>query len=313
MGPFLLRRALASVPVVLLASFLVFLLLDLAPGDVAAQIAGENASTERITEVREELGLNQSLVSRYTEWVGHAVQGDLGRSLLTDQPVSQLISDRLPVTMTLVLSAMALATAIALAAGLLSAARPGGIVDRVAIVTTSVFAAMPPFWLAFLLVLTLAVNRSIFPALGYAPLGDGIGPWFRHIALPAIALAGIPAAEMTRQLRGALVDAGEKDYIVAARAKGLSGRSVLTKHALKNAAIPLVTVFGWRFAYLLGGTAVVESIFVFSGLGSLAVSSVLARDFPVVLGIAVFLTMVVLVVNLLVDAVYGLLDPRVRH
>jgi len=306
------RRLLNAIPLLLIVSFAVFVLVDLAPGDVAVNVAGEGATPERIAEVRRELGLDDPLVERYGRWAGNAVQGDLGTSLTTNENVWSMIADRLSITFSLILVSMVIATGVALVAGIGAALKPRGMVDRLVSIGSSLAVAAPPFWIGLILVLLFAVERSWFPAVGYAPLSEGLWEWLRHLILPGIALAGVPAAELARQLRGSLVDVMDRDYVLTARAKGLTRASIVGKHALKNAAIPVITVLGFRLAQLFGGTVVVERVFNIQGIGSLAVNAVLERDIPVVLGITVFTTVVVILVNVLVDASYGYFNPKVR-
>ena len=306
------RRILLSIPVLLIVSLLVFALLELAPGDVAVTVAGESASPERIAEVREQLGLNEPFITRYWNWLTDAISGDLGRSLTNGADVASTIADRLPVTASLALVTIIMSTVIGLVCGILAALRPKGVVDRVIVTGASIGIAVPSFWAGLVLVLLFAVNRSWFPAIGYAPLTDGWWEWLRHLILPAAALAMLPAAELTQQLRASLTDTMQKDYVLTARAKGMRSRSLVLKHSLKNAAIPVVTVLGFRMAQLLGGTVVIERVFVMPGLGSLAVESVLSRDLVVVQGIVVFTTLIVIASNLLVDASYGYFNPKVR-
>jgi peptide/nickel transport system permease protein len=306
------RPLLALVPTLLVVTFSVFLLIELAPGDAAYALAGENASPEAVAAITKELHLDQPLLVRYGEWLWHAVQGDLGRSYLSNQPVSELLAEKLPITLSLGVVSLVLAVVLGFVLGILAARRPGGLVDRTVTTVTSVMLAIPSFWLALVLVLLFAVTRTFFPTIGYTPLGESPADWLHHLTLPAIALAMNPAATIALQLRSALIAEEGSDYLMAARAKGLTAPSLLFKHALKNAAVPVVAVLGFRVAALLGGTVIIETIFVLPGLGLLAQQTALNQDVPVILGIVTVTTLFVMLVNVLVDASYGLINPKLR-
>lgn len=306
------RRLLAGIPLLLVVPLLVFVLIDFAPGDPAAILAGDHPTAERIEAVRQQLNLDDPLFLRYFVWVGHAVQGDLGNSFITNEPVTQLILRRMTTTLSLVGFAMVLALILGVTLALLAARRPGGLFDRIANFLASVAVAIPAFWFGLVLASLFAVQNRFFPVFGYAPLSDGIVPWIEHLVLPGCALALLPAAEVTLQLRSSLGQVLKSDYVLNAHAKGLSTRSILLKHGLKNAAIPVVTVFGFRVSEVLAGTVTIELIYNMPGLGQLAVESVLSRDIPVLLGFVLFTTSVVVVVNMLVDISYGYFNPKVR-
>ncbi len=306
------RRVLIGVPLLLFVSFSVFVLIDLAPGDPAASLAGENATLEQIAAVRQNLHLDDSIVARYFRWLGGAVHGDLGTSLQSGQSVSSLIADKLSVTASIVGMSLLFVLVFALIGGVLGAVRPGGLADRAVTVVASIATAIPPFWLALVLIVYFAINRSWFPAVGYVGPDESVLEWIKHLVLPAAALAAVPAAELALQLRGSLAEVLGRDYIMATRAKGLTRRSIIGKHGLKNAAIPVVTVLGFRIAQMLGGTVTIELVFNINGLGRLAVNSTLSHDIPVLLGLVVVTTLVVLVINVLVDISYGYFNPKVR-
>lgn len=307
-----LHRLLVMVPMFVVVSFGLFLLVDLAPGDAAVSIAGENASREEIQAVRTELGLDRPVVTRYVDWLGNAARGDFGDSLDRNQEVSALIGSKMAPTISLALLALTLAIVLGLGLGLVAASFQGRWPDRLVALFAAGGVALPPFVIGLILVIVLALQRSWFPATGYVPIGESIAEWLRHLILPAIALAWFPAAELARHVRSAVAEVLERDYVVTAWAKGLRFPAVLRRHVLRNAGIPIVTVLGTRLSTLLGGTMVVETVFNIQGLGTLTVFSVQARDVPVVLGIVVLSTAVVLIVNLLVDLSYLVLDPRAR-
>lgn len=306
------QRLLAAVPLLLIVPLLIFLLIDLSPGDPAVVLAGEDPTPERLAEIRENLRLDDNVFTRYIDWVAGVLHGDLGTSFLSNQSVTELIGRRMATTMSLVLFAMVLAVLVGVLLGVIAAIRPGGIIDRAVNVLASIAIAIPAFWFGLVLVSLFAVSNQIFPAFGYVPLSEGFVPWFQHLVLPGIALALLPAAEVTLQLRSALGEVLKSDYILNAEARGLSKSSVMLKHGMKNAAIPVVTVLGFRVAEVLGGAVTIEIIYGMPGLGSLAVDSVQNHDIPVLLGFVLFTTCVVVVVNLLVDISYGYFNPKVR-
>jgi len=306
------RRVLIGVPLLLFVSFSVFVLIDLAPGDPAASLAGENATPEQVAAIRQNLHLDDSIFVRYGHWLADAVHGDLGSSLKTGQSVSSLIAEKLTITASIVGLSLVFVILLALVGGVIGAVRPGGLIDRFVTVVASIATAIPPFWLALVLIVYFAINRSWFPAVGYVGLDEGFLEWFKHLVLPAVALAAVPAAELALQLRGSLVEVLGRDYIVTTRANGLTSMSIIGKHGLKTAAIPVVTVLGFRIAQLLGGTVTIELVFNINGLGRLAVNSTLSHDIPVLLGLVVVTTLVVLIINVLVDISYGYFNPKVR-
>ncbi len=249
---------------------------------------------------------------RYVDWVVNVFRGDLGTSFLSNQAVTELILRRMATTLSLVIFAMVIAVIVGGFLGVVASIRPGGVVDRVVNVVASIAIAIPAFWFGLVLVALLAVTVQIFPAFGYVPLSEGVVPWFQHLVLPGTALALLPAAEVALQLRSSLGQVLMSDYILNAEARGLSRVSVMLKHGLKNALIPVVTVLGFRVSEVLGGTVTIEIIYGMPGLGSLAVDSVLNHDIPVLLGFVLFTTTVVVLVNLLVDISYGYFNPKVR-
>jgi len=309
----LTRRVSVAIPLILFVTFVVFVLIDRAPGDPAITLAGENPAPERVVAIREALRLDDPVPVRWAAWLGDVVlHGDLGISLQTRQEVSDLVGSRLTVTVSLVGLSIVMASAFAVVLGVAGALRPRGFVDRAVTALASVGLAVPPFWLGIFLVSTFAVGRNWFPAIGYASLSEGFWPWLQHLLLPALSLSMFLAAEFTLQLKGALIEALGKDYVLAADAKGLPRAKVIGKHALKNALVPVATVAGLRIAGLIGGTATIESVFNLQGIGALAVGSTINRDVSVMLGVLLVSCVMVQIVNLLVDVSYGYLNPRVR-
>lgn len=309
----IVRRLLGIIPVLLVVSLLAFSLVELVPGDPAVVAAGDNASAELIQQTRERLGLDEPFFSRYAEWLGNVVTGDLGTSLFSSQPTWDSIVARIPVTASLAVLSLIWALLIGLTLGIAAGLRPGSWFDRATTALATLGISMPSFWVGLLLVSLFSLQNPIFPATGYAPLSEGVGTWLSHLFLPSIALGAATAAEVARQARAGVIQVMEQDYIRTAEAKGLPPRAVVGKHALKNAAIPVVTVFGLQAAHLIGGAIVVEQVFGIPGLGTLAVNSIIQRDFPLLQAFIVVTTIFVLVVNLLVDLSYGLFNPRVRQ
>lgn len=310
----LLRRLVAAVPLLLLLSLFVFVLLDLMEGDAAAAAAGENATPEEIEAARERLGLNDPLIVRYLIWLGGAVRGDLGESLLSSQSVSGLIAERIPVTLSLALVTVMIAVVVGIPLGIAAALRANRLLDRIVTAAASVTMAMPPFVIGLVLVLIFAVNSPLLPATGYVAMSDeGVGEWLRHLLLPALALAAISAAELARQTRAALVDTLGQDFIRTVRAKGLRTPMIVGKHGLRNAGIPIMTVLGLQAGRILAGAVTVEFVFALPGFGSLAVTAVNQRDIPVILGIVMVSAVAVVIINTLVDVSYGFFNPRLRR
>lgn len=312
MGRIIGRRLLAVIPMLFIMSIIVFSLVLVVPGDPAVTLAGDNATEEQIELIRARLGLDKPVVEQYLDWLGGVVQGDFGTSLLSSRGVAETIWSKLPVSLSLAVSAIAVGLAIGLPAGIIAALRRNRWPDRVSTVGASLGMAMPNFWLGLVFVIVLAVNNPWFPASGYVRISEDPWLWAKHLVLPALTLGTAAAAEITRQLRGSLSDVLQQDYVRTADAKGLRRWVVVGKHAAKNASIPVVTVLGLQFSLLLGGTVAVERVFGIPGLGTEVVDAVLAKDLPMIQGIVFFTTFAVIVVNLLVDVAYGFLNPRVR-
>jgi peptide/nickel transport system permease protein len=312
LGALIGRRLLSLIPLLLIVSFVVFSLVHLIPGDAATVLAGgDNATPERIAEVRHELRLDEPFLTQYKDWLVDAVQGDFGTSFNTRRPVSEDLARTLPITASVVLAAAFLGLLIGVPVGLIAGMRAGSRLDRSLIAGTTAGIAIPNFWLATMLIVIFAINWHVFPALGFVKFSDSPTEWARHVALPAFALSLGLAAAIARQLRAAMADAMESKYIRAMWAKGATKRAV-AKHAMKNAAIPAVTVFGFYLGALLGGAVIVEQIFSIPGLGSYVLQGVLARDVPVIQGVAIMFVLIYVAISLILDITYGYLNPRVR-
>ena len=305
------RRLLQAVPVVVLATIIVFGLLKLVPGDVAITLAGDNASDERIAEIRHVYGLDRPFLVQYGAWLWNAVHGDLSKSLVSGEPVITSIARSFPNTLLIVALALLIALVIGIPLGIAAASRPGSALDKTIMAIASVGVAIPNFWLAMILVAVFALGYNWFPATGSVPLSQD--PWqaLMHAILPAIALAAGGIAEVSRQLRSSLVDILSSQAVRTLHAKGLSPAAVLWKHGLKNVSVNLLTVISLLANRLLAATVVVEAVFAIPGMGNLIVNAALHRDFPVVQGVVFAMVIVVVGINLLADVLYSVLDPRI--
>jgi len=299
--------------VILGVTFAVFIIIQLVPGDPARVILGVQANEESVAALRERLGLNEPFFEQYFTWLGNAFQGDLGDSLITGQEVAPQIMDRLPATVQLSVMALLIGMLIAFPLGILSAIYRGSIIDTLASIVSQIGVSIPDFWLGILLVLLFSLNLGWLPPSGYDPFSEGVGNWAQHMILPALTAGVISGSVQTRFIRSAMIDVLNANYIRTARAKGLHERTVISRHALRNAMINIVTIIGLQITALFSAIVAVEIVFAWPGLGRLALESVLDRDYPLVQGtVLVFATMVTLV-NLLIDLLYFLLDPRIEY
>ena len=313
MGNFLLKRIIATIPVMIIVAIIVFTLIRLVPGDPAAVIAGNMATNEDIARIRTELGLDRSFFMQLGIWGKGLLMGDLGQSFFFKQDVVALIGERMAPTMSLAFLTIVITVLIAVPLGTLAAWRHGGWLDRSLMGFSVLGFSIPVFVLGYLLVYFFSLKLDWFPVQGYKPITDGVGPWLHHLLLPAFTLSIVYVALIARVTRASVAEALTEDYVRTARAKGLPESRVLIKHALANAAVPIVTVIGIGIALLIGGVVVTESVFSIPGLGSLTVDAVLARDFPVIQGVILCFAFLYVMVNLLVDVSYLFLDPRIRY
>ncbi len=313
MFAFVLRRLAATLPVLLIVSVLVFLMLRLTPGDPAAVMAGDAASTEQIAQIRTGLGLDRSIPEQYAIWFGKVLQGDLGESFYYKTQVTTLIGQRVQATVSLAALTITLAVLVAVPLGVLAAWRFGGWLDRGLMAFSVLGFSVPVFVLAYALIWLVSLKLDWFPVQGYKPLGDGVGPWLYHLTLPAITLSVIYIALIARVTRASVLETLGEDYIRTARAKGLPESLVLKRHALANAAVPIITVIGIGVALLIGGVVVTESVYAIPGLGRLTVDAVLARDFPTIQGVILLFSFVYVMINLVIDLSYVFFDPRIRY
>ena len=313
MFAFLARRLASTIPVLLVVSLLVFLMLRLTPGDPAAVLAGDAASTEQIAQIRAGLGLDRSIVEQYVIWFGHLLSGDLGQSYYYKTEVTTLIGQRLEPTVSLALITITIAVAVAVPLGVLAAWRFGGWLDRGLMGFSVLGFSIPVFVLAYLLIWGVSLKLGWLPVQGYRRIAEGVGPWLYHLTLPAITLSVIYIALIARVTRASVLETLGEDYIRTARAKGLPEATVLMRHALANAAVPIATVIGIGIALLIGGVVVTESVYAIPGLGRLTVDAVLARDFPTIQGVILLFSLVYVMINLAVDLSYVFFDPRIRY
>jgi peptide/nickel transport system permease protein len=310
---YILRRILATIPVMATVALLVFSLLYLAPGDPATMIGGDQASPDDIRKIREGLGLDRPFIVRFAEWVGQMARGDLGKSIFTNLPVTDLIKQRIEPTLSLALLTLLLSISIAVPLGVLAAWKAGTWIDRVVMAFAVFGFSVPVFVVGYMLAYVFALELDWFPVQGYTPIAKGFGPWLNNLVLPAVALGCVYIALIARITRSTMLDVLAQDYIRTARAKGLAQPAILFLHALKNAAVPIVTVIGIGMALLIGGAVVTESVFAIPGLGRLTIDAILRRDYPVIQGLVLLFSVVYVLVNLLVDITYTLFDPRIRY
>ncbi len=310
---YLIKRVLATLPVLLVVAIVVFCILRLAPGDPAAVIAGNNATVDDIARIRTSLGLEGSTAQQFGAWLSRLVHGDAGYSFYLGKPVSQLVAERLEPTIALAFGALFLAVLVAIPLGTWAAWRMGGLLDKALMGAAVAGFSVPVFVAGYVLILIFSLGLEWLPVQGYRPIAEGLLQWARQLVLPWTALAIVYVALLSRVTRAAVSETLTEDYIRTARAKGLSSLMVLVRHALPNAAVPIVTVIGISFAMLVGGVVVTETVFAIPGLGSLTVDAVLNRDFPVIQGVVLFFSFVYVLLNLVIDMSYVLFDPRIRY
>ena len=313
MPAFIGRRLLAMVPLLVLITIGVYALVLLIPGDPARTLAGGlHAQPSEIARIRHELHLDQPFFAQYWRWVTHAVRGDLGPSLLLHESVGSAISRSFPLTLSLALGGLVVSIFIGIPMGIRAGTRPGTISDRAATVASSAGIAVPDFWLAIILALIFAVKLHVLPDLGYVAFSSSPWEWFKHLLLPWFALGVAGGATLARQVRGELIDVLDRDYIRTARSLGIPERRVIRRLALKNALTPAMTIVGIQFAYLLGGTVIIERIFSIPGMGNLMFHAIDTKDLPIIQGVVLLTAVIFVVVNLVVDVGYGVLNPKVR-
>ncbi|MEQ9639595.1 MAG: ABC transporter permease [Alphaproteobacteria bacterium] len=313
MFAYIVRRLLATIPVIGVVAVFVFLLLHLTPGDPAAVIAGDYARPEDIAKIRERLGLNEPIHIQFGTWLWSLVQGDLGISIFSNLPVAKLIQQRLEPTLILALATTILSILIAVPLGTIAAWKAGTWIDRAVMLFAVAGFSVPIFVFGYILMYIFSIELKWLPVQGYKPIADGLGPLIQSITLPTIALAILQSALIARITRASVMEVLNEDYIRTAHAKGLAQNTVLIRHALKNAAVPIVTIIGISVGLLIGGVVVTESVFNLPGLGRLTVDSILRRDYPIIQGVILVFSGAFVLVNLIVDILYTLFDPRIRY
>ena len=309
---YVVRRLVATVFVMTFVAFFVFSLLYLTPGDPAATIAGDLATADDIARIHRQLGLDDPFLVRFGHWAWGVLQGDLGTSIFTNLPVTTLIGQRVGPTVSLTVIALIITLSFAIPLGVIAASKVGSWIDRLVMVVAVLGFSVPSFVLAYIAILCFSVWLDWLPVQGYASLSEGFAPFIEHLILPSIVLGLIYGALIARITRAAMLEVLSQDYIRTAQAKGLTEGKVLVGHALRNAAIPIVTVIGSGIALLIGGVIVTETVFAIPGIGRLTVDAILRRDYPIIQGVTLILSAVYVVINLLVDMSYTLFDPRVR-
>jgi len=313
MLPLILRRIAATIPVMAVVALTVFLLLHLTPGDPAQIIAGDYATPQDVAKIRAALGLDKPLLTQAGIWLANVLRGDLGTSIYSGLPVTKLIGQRVGPTVALTLLAMLVSVSVAVPLGVLAAWRQGSWIDRVIMVFSVSGFSMPTFWLGFLLVWVFSIWLGVLPVQGYQT--PDAGPWqfLRHLVLPALTLSLVYMALIARMTRASMLGVLQEDYVRTAFAKGLAPRRVLLGHALKAASLPVVTIIGVGFALLIGGAVVTESVFALPGIGRLTVDAIVRRDYPVIQGVILIISGVYVLLNLVIDVLYVVLDPRIRY
>ncbi len=307
------RRIMAAIPVMAVVALFVFLLLRLTPGDPAAIIAGDMATPEQLTKIRNTLGLNDPIAVQFFTWIGQLLRGDLGTSLISQTPVTTLIAQRLEPTLSLALFAIILSVLIAVPLGVMAAWRHGSWLDSLVMTGSVLGFSLPVFVIGYILIQIFAIELKLLPVQGFRSISQGLGPFLERAILPALTVATIYIALIARMTRASMLDVLGEDYVRTARAKGLTEKIVLFRHALRNAAIPILTVIGTGFALMISGVVVTESVFNFPGLGRLTVDAILARDYPVIQGLILMTSGIYVLINLLIDLSYAFLDPRIRY
>ena len=313
MFSYILRRLLQTIPVMVIVAVLVFLMLRLTPSDPAAIIAGDNANAEQVAQIRERLGLDQPIVTQFWIWGGKILSGDFGESFFFKKTVASLIADRIEPTLSLSFFTIVIAVLVAVPLGVLAAHRQGTWIDRLVMGFSVLGFSVPVFVVGYILIYIFAIELNWLPVQGYKRISEGIGAWLIRLVLPAATLSVVYIALIARMTRTSVIEVLSEDYIRTARAKGQIERRVLFRHALRNAAVPIVTVIGLGVALLIGGVVVTESVYTIPGLGRLTVDAVLARDYPTIQAVILLFSAVYVLINLAVDIIYTVLDPRIRY
>ena len=313
MFAYIIKRLFTTIPTVFGVSVIVFTLIHLIPGDPVATMLGLEADPAIIEQQRQQLGLDRPLLEQYLRWVGNVLQGDLGRSIRGNQPVFSLVTEKMPATLELSFAALIVSLLVAIPTGILSAVYKDTWVDHLSTLIALFGVSVPGFWLGLILIYIFSLKLGLVPPGGYSPFLGNPEMNLRYLLLPAISLGSGLAGIVARMVRATMLDVLSYDYIRVARAKGLAERVVVTKHALKNTLIPIITIVGLQIGVLLGGAVVIETVFAWPGVGKLTVDAILGRDFPVVQGATFLIAVALILVNLLIDITYAVVDPRIRY
>lgn len=310
---FITRRLLATIPVMGMVALVVFAILRLTPGDPAAIIAGDSATSEQLEQIRRHMGLDKPIHVQFFVWLMQLLRGDLGTSLISGVPVIGMVGDRIGPSLSLAICTIVFTVLVAIPLGVIAAWRQGKLLDRAVMAFSVLGFSVPVFVTGYLLILAFSIGLGWFPVQGYRPLAEGFVPFIERLVLPTLALSTIYIALIARITRTSIIEVMGEDYIRTARAKGLKESAVLMKHALRNAAVPIVTIIGVGIALLISGVVVTESVFNLPGLGRLVVEAVLARDYPVIQGLILLFSFIYIAINLVVDVLYTVFDPRIRY
>lgn len=309
----ILKRIFQSIIVILIVTFFVFFLMQLVPGNAITNFLGPNATEEQIAYYTKLFGYDQPLLIQYAKWIQGLFRGEMGRSVALQMEISDILFDRLRITLSIVLPAFAISVVLGVMLGIVAAKHRGTAIDSIISVFANIGMSMPMFWFGMMLIMIFSLWLGVLPTSGYTKFSDGAGEWVRHIILPMIVLSMNPLAKFTRQTRSSMLEVIRQDYVTTAKAKGISQRATTFRHQLRNALIPIITVMGVTLGGMIGGTVLVESIFVVPGLGNLMISSIKGRDFMVVCNGVLVISVAVAICNLLVDILYGIIDPRIRN
>ena len=310
---YLIKRLLAAIPVLLIVSLMAFSFIHIIPGDPAMAMLGLNATPAQIEELHLEMGLDQPLLLQYAKWLAKVLQGNMGTSVLSGRPIFQSITERLPHTMVLASMAIMISILIAIPSGVIAASRQNSTTDRMVMLFALVGVSVPSFWVGIISIIFFSVKLNWFPASGYVSIFEHFFQGLRYMVLPSISLALVLAAVSARMMRSSMLETLRQDYIRTARAKGLSRWGSILKHGFKNALIPVVTVIGLDFGWLLGGTVVIETVFGIPGMGRLVVYAIMNRDYPMIQGVILYMAAIYMLMNLLVDILVIFLNPRIRY
>lgn len=313
MAVYALRRLLQAIPALFIVVTIIFILTHVVPGDPVGILLGPFADLDRIAETRERMGLDRPVVIQYVDWLAHAVRGDFGDSFFLDRSVAQAIRETFPVTLSLAVLSITLTILLAVPLGIISALKRNSLTAHATTIFSVLGISIPDFWLGFLLIMLFAVKLGWLPTFGYKPLSEGFLTWLRYLALPVLTISLAQMALVARMTRAGMLEVLEKDYMRTARAKGLSTARVILVHALRNAFVSILTVIGLSFAISLGGALIVETVFALPGMGRLVVAAATRRDYPVIQGVVIYLALVYMLVNFLIDIAYGWVNPRIRY